>query len=160
MDITMCKDYKCSIRGMCLRYMGDADILQSYFTNSPRVGVDESSCNEFVIFYENRPTIKKQKDKMHKDFKLKQKEAVEVKEEELKPLNLGIPIGGLSEEPKEEVMYMIYVVGGKNPTYRHDTLEQAQVEAERLAKLTRKQVIILRSYLEIMVEVKTRITNY
>jgi len=158
MDLTMCKDYKCSIRGKCLRYMGDADFLQSYFTNSPRV--DVMSCNEFVIFYENSPTIKKQKDKMHKAFELKQKEAVEVKEEELKPLNLGIPIGGLSGEPKEEVMYMIYVVGGKNPTYRHDTIEQAQVEAERLAKLTGKQVIILKSYLEVMVEVKTRMTSY
>jgi hypothetical protein len=142
--------------------MGDADFLQSYFTNSPRVEVDEMSCNEFVIFYENSPTIKKQKDKMHKAFELKQKEAVEVKEEELKISDFGPPIGGYVEEPtpKEAVMYMIYVVGGKNPTYRHDTIEQAQVEAERLAKLTSKQVIILRSYLEVMVEVKTRITNY
>ena len=35
-------------------------------------------------------------------------------------------------------------------------LEQAQAEAERLAKLTGKQVIILKSYLEVMVDVKTR----
>ena len=57
-------------------------------------------------------------------------------------------------------MYMCYVVGGRNPTYRHDTLESAEIEAERLAKITNTQVIILKSYLEVMVEVKTRFINY
>lgn len=32
--------------------------------------------------------------------------------------------------------FMVFVVNGNNPTYRHSTLEQAEAEAKRLAKLT------------------------
>jgi len=176
MDMSMCKDFECPLREKCLRYNANPNrSYQSYFQKSPRKShvfisdCDDELCEYYVstkvIDVTELDALNKQRTK--KGYVLEYvednlKAGVSVKEEELKISDFGPPIGGYVEEPtpKEAVMYMIYVVGGKNPTYRHDTLEQAQVEAERLAKLTGKQVIILRSYLEIMVEVKTRITNY
>jgi hypothetical protein len=177
MDLTMCRDFECPLREKCLRYNGEANPLyQSYFVKSPR---KEQSCisgEEFILcqfYYEssmgyNITEIDKiNKEKTEKGYVLEYiednlKAGVSVKEEELKISDFGPPIGGYVEEikPKQQVMYMCYVVGGRNPTYRHDTLESAEIEAERLAKLTGNQVIILRSYLEVMVEVKTRITSY
>ena len=174
MDMSMCRDFECPLREKCLRYNATPNrSYQSYFQKSPRKShvfisdCDDELCEYYistkVIDVTELDALNKQRTKKGYVIEYVEdnlKAGVSVKEEDLKPLNLGIPIGGLSGDPKEKVMYMIYVVGGKNPTYRHDTLEQAQVEAERLAKLTGKQVIILRSYLEIMVEVKTRMTKY
>jgi hypothetical protein len=176
MDVSMCRDYECPLREKCLRYNGTPNrSYQSYFQNSPRKNhVFISDCDdELCEFYVSAKAIDVTEldtlnmQRTEKGYVLEYvednlKAGVSVKEEELSNNGWGIPIGGYVEEPtpKEAVMYMIYVVGGKNPTYRHDTIEQAQVEAERLAKLTGKQVIILRSYLEVMVEVKTRMTKY
>jgi hypothetical protein len=177
MDMSMCKDYECPLRGKCLRYNGVANPLsQSYFEKSPRKKQVCISGQEITLckFYNESELFKNTelKDRFYKtnigkgyvseyvDDNIK--EDFSVKEEELKISDFGPPIGGYVEEikPKQQVMYMCYVVGGRNPTYRHDTLESAEIEAERLAKITNTQVIILKSYLEVMIEVKTRFINY
>jgi len=39
--------------------------------------------------------------------------------------------------------YMIYVEGGNAPAYKHETIESAKLEAQRLAEKTGKDVFIL-----------------
>jgi len=38
MDITKCKDQECPMKEACYRFTAPADILQSYFVESPRKG--------------------------------------------------------------------------------------------------------------------------
>ena len=44
---------------------------------------------------------------------------------------------------RKHEFYMLYVEGGQSPTYKHNNLEDAKKEAERLADLTHKPVYIL-----------------
>lgn len=44
MDITKCRDEECPMKTNCKRYTAPADILQSYFTESPR---QETKCEMY-----------------------------------------------------------------------------------------------------------------
>ena len=43
----------------------------------------------------------------------------------------------------EKAFYMVYLDGGNNPKYIHQTLEQAEIEAKRLAKEYKKKAFVL-----------------
>ena len=44
---------------------------------------------------------------------------------------------------KKETFFMVYVEGESSPTYKHLTIESADTEAKRLAKLLNKKVYVL-----------------
>lgn len=39
--------------------------------------------------------------------------------------------------------YMVFLEGGHNPTFKHDTIDNAEKEAKRLAKLYNKKAYVL-----------------
>lgn len=39
--------------------------------------------------------------------------------------------------------YMVHVENGDSPTYKHDTLESAEIESKRLAKLLNRKAYVL-----------------
>jgi len=44
---------------------------------------------------------------------------------------------------KTKPFYMVFVEGQNQPTYKHESLESAEIEAKRLAKLTDKKAYVL-----------------
>lgn len=46
---------------------------------------------------------------------------------------------------KEEPFFMVYVKDAATPTYKHTTLESAEIEAKRLSKLYSKKAYVLAS---------------
>ena len=43
----------------------------------------------------------------------------------------------------KETFFMVYVQNGDSPTYKHDSIESAEKEAKRLAKLLNKKAFVL-----------------
>ena len=46
-------------------------------------------------------------------------------------------------EKQLEKFYMVFMEGGNNPAYQHETLEKAEKEAKRLAKVHEKKTYVL-----------------
>lgn len=47
------------------------------------------------------------------------------------------------------MFYMVFVEGGNNPTYKHETYESAEKEARRLAERTGAEAYILTAFQKI-----------
>ena len=44
---------------------------------------------------------------------------------------------------QQESFYMVFMEGGSAPTYKHPTMEVAEIEAKRLAKIHDKKTYVL-----------------
>lgn len=42
-----------------------------------------------------------------------------------------------------QTFYMVFIEGGQTPAYKHETLQLAEAEAKRLARITRKKAYVL-----------------
>lgn len=43
----------------------------------------------------------------------------------------------------KQTFYMVFLSGESTPTFRHETIESADIEAQRLARLHRKKAFVL-----------------
>ena len=51
---------------------------------------------------------------------------------------------------RKKAFYMVYLKGGYDPTFRHDTKALAKTEAERIALKYRRDAYVLKAVLEII----------
>jgi hypothetical protein len=93
------------------------------------------------------------RDNQHKEYAVykiieKEIENIETKTTEIQNDNI----------PKFQSFYMIYLEGEKNPTYKHETLEQARTEAKRLVSTYNKKAYILKTQESLKNEIVSEIS--